>query len=258
MKTLARTVASLALAAGLLFPCTGSLLAQNSLLNSLTSQAKSVAASLPEDQVAAGLKEALAKGVQKAVTQLGATGGFLTNLNVKIGMPESLQKVEKTLRKLKQEALADEFVTTMNRAAEMAVPEAASIFGEGIKQMTVADAKSILTGPDDSATQYFRRTSTNALQKAFLPLVKQATEKAGVTSAYKAMMDKVGAGSLGRFGGALGALGVNQDALDIDAYVTRKAMDGLFKVVADEEKAIRKNPVARTTDLLKQVFGGGK
>ncbi len=171
-------------------------------------------------------------------------------------MPESLQKIEKSLRALKQEALADEFITTMNRAAERAVPEAATIFADSIKQMSITDAKTILTGPDDSATLYFRKTGTNALQKAFLPIVKQATETAGVTAAYKNMMSKVGGSALGKsFGGTLGALGVSQEALDVDGYVTRKAMDGLFKMVAEEEKRIRQNPVARSTEVLKKVFG---
>lgn len=176
-------------------------------------------------------------------------------------MPANLQKVDQALRKLKQEALADEFVTTMNRAAEQAVPVAATVFGEAIRQMTVADAKAILTGPNDAATQYFRRTSTNALHAQFLPIVKQATDAAGVTAAYKAMLAKAGpaAGIAQAFGGAFGKnLGLDAATLDVDAYVTGKAMDGLFKVVAEEEKRIRENPAARTTDLLKQVFGAVK
>lgn len=240
------------------------LCAQSSLLDRLGLKARgtnapasaATLAALSDTQVADGLKDALGKGVQRAVTQLGSQGGFLTNLNVKIPMPENLQKVERTLRTLKQDALANEFVTTMNRAAEQAVPQAATIFSDNIKQMTIADAKAILTGPDDSATQYFRKTSTNALQKAFLPIVKQATETAGVTGAYKRMMDRAGASAFGQsFGGTLGAFGLGGDAADLDGYVTRKAMDGLFKVVAEEEKRIRQNPVARSTDLLKKVFG---
>ncbi|MFM8470240.1 MAG: DUF4197 domain-containing protein [Limisphaerales bacterium] len=216
---------------------------------------------LTEDQTAKALKEALAKGAERAVQQLGTNGGFLTNLNVKIPLPASLQKVEQTLRTLKQSALADEFVTTMNRAAEQAVPAAAAVFGDAIRQMTVADAKAILTGPNDAATQYFRRTSTNALHAQFLPIVKRATDAAGVTSAYKAMLAKAvpAAGLAQTFGGAFGKnLGLDAATLDVDAYVTGKAMDGLFKVVAEEERRIRENPAARTTDLLKQVFGAAK
>ena len=216
---------------------------------------------LTEEQTAKALKEALAKGTESAIRQLGTNGGFLTNLNVKIPMPASLQKVEKTLRSLQQGALADEFVTAMNRAAESAVPAAATIFSGSIQQMTIADAKAILTGPNDAATQYFRRTSTIALQAKFLPLVKQATDAAGVTSAYKAMLAKAGpaVGLAQSFGGAFGKnLGLDAATMDVDTYVTGKAMDGLFKMVAAEEKRIRENPVARTTALLKQVFGAVK
>lgn len=240
--------------------------AQFNLLDALKKQPAATNAlpslgALTEDQTAKALKEALAKGTERAVKQLGTNGGFLTNLNVKIPLPASLQKIEQTLRKLKQEALADEFVTTMNRAAEKAVPVAATVFGDAIRQMTVADAKAILTGPNDAATQYFRRTSTNALTTQFLPIVKQATDAAGVTAAYKAMLAKAGpAASLAQtFGGAFGKnLGLDAATLDVDAYVAGKAMDGLFKVVAEEEKRIRENPAARTTDLLKQVFGAVK
>jgi hypothetical protein len=205
---------------------------------------------LTQDQMVGGLKEALGKGVQQAVASLGKTDGFLKDANVKIPMPESLQKVEKALRTLRQDKLADEFVTTMNRAAEQAVPEAAAVLGDSVKQMSIADAKSIVTGTNNAATQYFRRTSETNLHARFLPIVKAATEKAGVTSAYKQMTDKVG-GGFGGFGASL----LGKQAPDLDDYVTRKALDGLFVKIADEEKQIRENPVARTTDLLQKVFG---
>lgn len=213
-------------------------------------------AALSQSQVAGGLKDALGNGLQHAVAQLGRNGGFLTNLAVKIPMPEKLQTVEKTLRKLKQDKLADDFVATMNHAAEQAVPEAASVFGDAVKQMSIDDAKAILTGPPDAATQFFRRTTQTNLYARFLPIVRQATAKTGVTAAYKNMMAKVSGSSA--LGGTLSSLAGNylgQDALDVDAYVTNKTLDGLFKMVADEEKSIRENPVARTTDLMKQVFG---
>lgn len=206
-------------------------------------------ADLSQDQMTRGLKEALGKGVQQAVASLGKTDGFLKDANVKIPMPESLQKVEKTLRLLRQDKLADEFVTTMNRAAEQAVPEAAAVLGDSVKQMSITDAKSILTGTNNAATQYFRRTSETNLHARFLPIVKAATEKAGVTSSYKRMTDKASGG----FGGLAGSLGVQ--APDLDDYVTRKTLDGLFLKIAEQEKLIRENPVARTTDLLQKVFG---
>jgi hypothetical protein len=212
---------------------------------------------LSQDQMVGGLKDALANGLQQAIANLGHDGGFLTNLDVKIPLPEKLQSAEKTLRALKQDKLADDFVATMNHAAETAVPAAASVFGEALKQMSIDDAKAILTGPDDAATQYFRRTTQTNLYARFLPIVQQATAKAGVTGAYKTMLAKVSGGGSG-FGGAFGSLANNYlgtDALDVDAYVTNKSLDGLFKIVADEEKQIRQNPVARTTDLLQKVFG---
>lgn len=216
----------------------------------------SALSALSQDQMAGGLKDALGNGLQHAITTLGHAGGFLTNLNVKIPMPEKLQAVEKTLRALKQDKYADDFVATMNHAAESAVPEAAGVFGDAVKQMSIDDAQAILTGPPDAATQFFRRTTQTNLCARFLPIVQQATAKTGVTSTYKNMMAKAGGG--GSLGGMLGGLEKNYlgaDALDLDAYVTGKALDGLFKMVADEEKNIRANPVARTTDLMKQVFG---
>ncbi len=211
-------------------------------------------AALSQDQVVGGLKEALGKGVQQAVGALGKDGGFLNDLKVKIPLPESMKKVEKTLRTLRQEKLADEFITTMNRAAEQAVPEAAPVLGDSIKQLTLGDAKAILTGTNNAATAYFRRTSETNLHERFLPIVKKATESTGVTVAYKQMMDRVGkANSFGNLLGGGSVLG--KDALDIDAYVTHKALDGLFLKIADEEKRIRENPIARSSDLLKKVFG---
>lgn len=209
-----------------------------------------IGGALTQDQMVGGLKEALGKGVQQAVASLGKTDGFLKDANVKIPMPASLQKVEKTLRMLRQDKLADEFVTTMNRAAEQAVPEAAAVLGDSVKQMSITDAKSIVTGTNNAATQFFRRTSETNLHARFLPIVKAATEKAGVTSAYKRMADKVG-GGLGGLGGSL----LGKQAPDLDDYVTRKTLDGLFVKIAEQEKQIRENPVARTTDLLQKVFG---
>jgi hypothetical protein len=223
---------------------------------STNAPADAALSALSQDQMVGGLKDALANGLRHAIANLGHDGGFLTNLDVKIPLPEKLQSVEKTLRALKQDKLADDFVTTMNHAAESAVPEAASVFADAVKQMSIDDAKAILTGPDDAATQFFRRTTETNLYARFLPIVQSATAKTGVTSTYKNMMAKVNGG--GAFGGTLGGLAnsyLGADALDVDAYVTNKALDGLFKMVAAEEKNIRQNPVARTTDLLQKVFG---
>jgi hypothetical protein len=240
--------------------------ARAGLLNSLESAVGStnsaaVISALPQDQIASGLKEALGKGVQHAVASLGHHDGFLTNLNVKIPLPGKLQSVEKVLEAAGQSQVVDEFIASMNHAAEQAVPVAASVFGDSIQQMTIADAKAILSSTNDAATQYFRRTTQTNLYAKFYPLVQKATDSVGVTSYYKEMMGKFSsAGSLGdSLGGMFGKKSpVNFQASDIDAYVTNKAMDGLFKMVAEEEKNIRANPMARTTDLLKQVFGPAK
>jgi hypothetical protein len=220
--------------------------------NATASSAASGLAALSQGQVAEALKQALGDGLQHAVAQLGRSDGFLTNLNVKIPLPEKLKTVEKTLRSLHQEKLADEFVTTMNHAAELAVPQAASVFGEAVKPMSIEDAKAILTGTNDAATQYFRRTTQTNLYAKFYPIVQQATATAGVTAAYKNMLAKVNPG--GTLGGLLNSY-AGADALNVDAYVTSQALNGLFRLVAEEEARIRQNPVARTTDLMRQVFG---
>ena len=200
---------------------------------------------LSNDEMISGLKEALGKGTQYAVDNLGKEGGFLDNASVRIPMPKSLSWVEKTLRTLRQDELADEFVASMNHAAERAVPEAADVFGDAIQQMTLEDARGILSGPDDAATQYFRKTTSATLTEKMRPIVEEATAATGVTSSYKNMMSKAG--------GMTSLL--SSDATDLDGYVTEKTLDGLFLMVAEEEKRIRQNPLARSTDLLKKVFG---
>jgi hypothetical protein len=203
-----------------------------------------------------GLQAALAKGLQQAIANLGHDGGFLTNLNVKIPMPEKLQKVESALRAMKEDKYADEFVATMNHAAEQAVPLAGAVFGDALKNMSIDDAKSILGGPTDAATQYFQKTTSTNLYAKFYPLVQEATKKTGVTAAYKNLMAKADVTkSLGSIGNALGGAVLDKDTMDVDAYVTNKTMDGLFKMVAEEEKRIRQNPAARTSDILQKVFG---
>ncbi len=207
--------------------------------------ARSPGAGLSEQQITDGLKEALAKGVHHAVTNLGRAGGFLHDPKVRIPMPENLQRVEQTLRTLRQDKLADDFVNTLNQAAEQAVPEATVVLADAVKQMTLADAKSVLTGSNTAATAYFRRTSETNLHARFLPIVQQATSKTGVTSSYKQMRARLGFASAW----------MGDDAGDLDDYVTRKTLDGLFLKIGEEEAAIRANPAARTTELLQKVFG---
>lgn len=209
------------------------------------SSTSSVASSvLSNDDMINGLKEALQKGVGYAVDGLGKTDGFWSNPKVKIPMPENLQKLEKLLRKLGQDKYADEFVMTMNRAAEQAVPLTADILKKGVADMTIDDAKNILKGPDDAATSYLRKTGGDQLRAAIEPIVKDMTEKTGVTRQYKNLFSNLG--FMGSF--------MNPDDYDIDRYVTDETMDGLFTMIAEQEKQIRENPVERTTDLLKRVF----
>ena len=196
--------------------------------------------------ISSGLKDALFQGVRNAVDELGQENGFLDNTRVRIPLPKTLQKLEKPLRVAGQGAKIDEFVEAMNRAAERAVPEATDIFVDSIKQMSFNDARNILfSNQDDAATQFFRRTSENRLREKFRPIVEDFTGQVGVTQKYKRMI-----GSYGFFGKLVG-----QDATDLDGYVTQKALDGLFLLVADEERKIRRDPIGRTTSILRKVFG---
>lgn len=196
--------------------------------------------------ISLALREALGNGVKSAIKTLGKTDGFLQNPRVKIPLPKNLQKVEKALRVAGQGKAVDEFVVSMNRAAEKAVPVAIDVFIDSIKQMTFEDVRQILFSKDqDSATQFFRRTSEEKLREKFRPIVENATTQVGVTQKYKSM--------IGKYGFAAKFLG--QDVSDIDGYVTQKALDGLFLYIADEERKIRKDPIRRTTSLLKKVFG---
>lgn len=168
----------------------------SSLLDRLTGSTNKQAAtssstllgSLSRDQVALGLKQALTNGVQAAIRELGHDGGFLTNANFRIPMPKQLHYVEDTLRSLKQQKLADDFVASMNHAAEKAVPEGVTLFAEAISKMTIADAQSILTGPPDAATQFFKRNTETNLYQRFEPIVKTATGATGVTANYKKVL----------------------------------------------------------------------
>ena len=199
-----------------------------------------------DNEISGGLKEALSKGVGSAIKTLGKEDGFFKNVRVKIPLPSKLQRIEKVVRIAGQGKAVDDFVLSMNRAAEKAVPVAVDVFVESIKRMSFDDARQILfSKQQDSATQFFRRTSEETLREKFRPLVEEFTAKTGVTQRYKAMIGKAG----------FAAQFLGKDATDLDGYVTQKALDGLFLLIADEEKSIRKNPLGRTTSLLKKVFG---
>ncbi len=191
-----------------------------------------------------GLKEALTQGAGKAVDLLGKSDGFLGNPKVKIPLPESMQKVESLMRGLGMGKQADELITTMNRAAEAAVPEAKTLLVNAVKQMSVEDAKGILTGGDDSGTQYFKRKTAEPLGQKFLPIVKQAIEKVNLAKSYEKFAKK----------GAQFGL-VKEKDTHLENYVTEKALDGLYLMIAEEEKAIRTNPLGAAGNLAQKVFG---
>ena len=194
-----------------------------------------------------GLKAALEKGTQAAVTNLGKTDGFLGNNAVKIPLPDSLKRYEKMMRTVGMGKYADELVLTMNRAAEAAVPEAKALFIDAVKKMSLQDAKGILMGGNTSGTDYFKRTTSEPLRAKFLPIVAQATKKVQLADKYNEYASR----------GAKFGLVKKEDA-NLDGYVTQKTLDGLFFMVAEEEKRIRANPVAAGSEIIRKVFGAMK
>ena len=199
---------------------------------------------ITRQEAVSGLRTALEKGSHAAVAQLGRADGFFGNPQVKIPLPDSLTRTEKMMRRLGMGRYADELILTMNRAAEAAVPEARQLLVDSIRKMTINDAKGILAGGDTAGTEYFRRTTRDPLHGRFLPIVKHATAKVNLTSKYNEYAEK---------GVALGLVG-KQDA-DLDEYVTQKALDALYFMVAEEEKKIRKDPVQAGSNIIRKVFG---
>jgi len=195
-------------------------------------------------EAVSALKTALEKGSRAAVEQLGRENGFFGDARVKIPLPESLQRAERTMRRLGMGKYADEVVLTMNRAAEAAVPEAKQLFVDSVKKMTVQDAKGILTGGETSGTEYFKRTTADQLRKRFIPIVKKSTEKLGLAQKYNQYAER---------GVAFGL--VKQEHANLDDYVTQKVLDGLYFMMAEEEKKIRKDPVGSASSIIKKVFG---
>ena len=197
------------------------------------------------EEIVQGLKEALTRGATAAVNGLGKPGGFLKNDRVRIALPDKARKAERALRKVGAGKAADQLIDTMNRAAETAVVEAKPVLWQAVKQMSLKDATEILRGKDDAATQYFRGATSTELTAKLRPIVEAATAKVGVAQKYE------------KFAGKASQLGLlDAKEADLDAYVTEKALDGLFLMIADEEKAIRKDPLATGSSLLKKVFGG--
>ncbi|MDO9013123.1 MAG: DUF4197 domain-containing protein [Gallionella sp.] len=199
-----------------------------------------------KDQVGS-LKQALTQGAETAVANLAKENGYLGNDKVRIPLPESLQKAEGLMRQFGMGKYADELVTSMNRAAEAAVPEAKTLLVGAVKNMSVADAKGILTGGNDAATQYFRKNTETALAGKFKPIVNKSMQKVKLTEKYDQFAGKAAQYNL-----------VDQQDAKLDDYITRRAMDGLFLMMAEQEKAIRANPLEATGSLAKKVFSAIK
>jgi Protein of unknown function (DUF4197) len=191
-----------------------------------------------------GLKQALTDGSAAAVAQLGVQNGFFNNPKVKIPLPPALQRIESALRFAGMRKQADDLVLAMNRAAEAAVPEAKTLLVESVEKMSVQDAKGILTGGDTAATEYFRKTTQTQLTQRFLPIVKKATDQVGLADQYNSL-----AGQAVQFGL------VKQEQATVESYVTQKALDGLYLMIGEQEKAFRQNPVGASSDIVKRVFG---
>lgn len=199
---------------------------------------------LSDGDIISGLKEALQIGTGNAVTNVSKTNGYYRNPKIKIPLPQEVQDVEKLLRATGLGSQVDKFVLSMNRAAEQAAPKAKSIFWNAIKQITFADARKILAGRNNEATLYFKGKTYGNLDKTFRPITKKTMDKVGVTRVYQNLYTKVQSIPF-----------TEKFQLDLNQYVTEKALDGLFLLLSEEERKIREDPVARVTELLKKVFG---
>ena len=201
-------------------------------------------ADITNQEAVQGIKAALNEGAASAIRKLGATGGFLNNPKVKIPLPPALDELAKGMRMMGRGKDADELVATMNQAAEQAVPEAKELMVKAVKTMSVEDGKKILTGGNDSVTQFFRAKTAAPLAIKFLPIVKKATDRVGLAQKYN------------QFAGQGAKLGlVKGDAANIEQYVTAKALDGLYLMIGEEEHLIRQNPAAAGSAIVSKVFG---
>ncbi|MFI8382250.1 DUF4197 domain-containing protein [Pseudomonas sp. NPDC079086] len=201
-------------------------------------------ADLSQSDASGGLKDALTQGAKVAVQQLGKPGGFSNNPDVRIELSGNLGKAAKTMKMMGMGAQVDQLEASMNKAAEAAVPQAQALLVDSVKKMTVQDAKSILSGPQDSATQYLNKTSREQIRAKFLPIVKKATDQVGLAKQYNS------------FAGQAASFGViDAKSASIENYVTEQALDGLFTMIAEQEASIRENPAGAATSLAKKVFG---
>jgi hypothetical protein len=199
---------------------------------------------ITNDEMIQGLKEALKVGTQNAVTTVSKVDGYYNNSDIKIPLPEEIESAGKYLRLAGYGTKVDEFEQSMNRAAEQAAPEAKQIFLGAVKEMKIQDAQKLLNGPDNAATSYFKDKTYDQLHKIFKPIVNETMGQVGVTRQFQDINNKLSSIPL-----------ADKAAVDLDQYVTDKSLDGLFFMLAEEEKKIRSDPAARVTDILKKVFG---
>lgn len=199
---------------------------------------------LSQGDANAGLKDALSQGAKVAVQQLGKPGGFSNDPDVRIELPGNAGKASRMLKMLGMGSQVEALENSMNLAAEAAVPQAQALLLDAVKKMTVADAKGILAGGEDSATQYLSKTSRDQIRDRFMPIIKQATDKVGVAQQYNALAAKAS---------GLGAVDAKYGT--IEGYVAEQALDGLFTVIAEQEASIRQNPTQAATSMAKKVFG---
>ena len=205
---------------------------------------QSHAADISNSEATSGLKEALIVGAGKAINNLGSTDGFFGNPLVKIPLPDGMQKAEKAMRMFGMGKQADDLVLKMNRAAELAVPEAKTLLVNAVKKMSVKDAKDILTGGEDAATQYFKTATSGPMAEKFLPIVKKATENVQLAQQYNKYAE---------MGSKYGL--VKKEQANVEQYVTQKTLDGVYLMMAEEEKGIRRDPMGQASSILKKVFG---
>lgn len=201
-------------------------------------------ADLSQGDAASGLKQALNQGAKAAVAQLGRPGGFSSDPQVRIGLPGKLGKAARTMKLMGMGAQVEQLEASMNQAAEAAVPQAQALLLQAVQNMTLQDAKAILAGPQDSATRYLDKSSREQLRSRFLPIVRQATQQVGLAQQYNA------------FAGQAASFGViDAQSAQIENYVTEQALNGLFKIIAEQEAGIRRNPAQAAGSLARKVFG---
>ena len=201
-------------------------------------------ADLSQGDAASGLKQALNQGAKAAVAQLGRPGGFSSDPQVRISLPGKLGKAARTMKLMGMGAQVEQLEASMNQAAEAAVPQAQALLLQAVQNMTLQDAKAILAGPQDSATRYLDKSSREQLRSRFLPIVRQATQQVGLAQQYNA------------FAGQAASFGViDAQSAQIENYVTEQALNGLFKIIAEQEAGIRRNPAQAAGSLARKVFG---